>query len=541
MADADLRIRVSAKDDASSALRSVGGSLQRIGEFAAGGLLGRAAGDVLGLGKSAIVAGFGFNAMKEQAQIAFTTMLGSGQRASRFLNELQAFAAKTPFEFPELVTAAQRMSAMGFTSSQVLPTLTAVGDAVAAMGGNSQNIDYVTRALGQMQAKGKVMAQEMLQLTEQGIPAWKYLAEAIGTDVAGAMKKVEKEGVSAQVAIKAITDGINRDFGGMMDKQSHTFAGMLSNLKDMFGQAQARVIVPFFELAKGKMEEMLGAMGSSKWESNLDALELKFYDIAIAIDEALTKAGQLASIGSKIAGTLVGHGYLDDARNAIRDASGLTKENTDFGFDRTGKSLTELSPLEYAQQQARAKSQYSAAISQGRLSPEDLDAYVHAEDAKAMNENMARAAEDAAQVSTSFESTAKAADSLTDSLRSAASQLFGQPTREQASAQLRLDQLSLSLMNSGLSPGMKSQLEAEQTRTRQRLDSLQLQDRVQQDRLVLADKTLLTEKEQYKIYLDLLKTTKDATSGLSGFAEMVKKVTDALGKSESGLSIASAG
>src|SRR5437867_13027830 len=44
------------------------------------------------------VAGLGlsFNAMQEQAQIAFTSLLGSGERATAFLKEMKDFAAKTP-------------------------------------------------------------------------------------------------------------------------------------------------------------------------------------------------------------------------------------------------------------------------------------------------------------------------------------------------------------------------------------------------------------------------------------------------------------
>lgn len=225
---------------------SLGASLKRTFENAAGFGIERASEGVLELGKSVISTGINFNAMKEQAEIAFTTMLGSGGKAKAFLDELQAFAAKTPFEFKDLVTASQRMMAMGFASQEVLPTLTAVGDAVAAMGGGQEQIDQVTRALGQLQAKGKASAEEMLQLTEAGIPAWENLARKIGTSVPEAMDKVSKGVISSRTVIDAQIEGINEKFGGMMAQQSKTFNGMLSNLSDTFQQASGQVIKPFF-------------------------------------------------------------------------------------------------------------------------------------------------------------------------------------------------------------------------------------------------------------------------------------------------------
>lgn len=167
----------------------------------------------------------------EQADIAFSTMLGP-ERAKQMISELTEFAKTTPFEMNGLTDATQKLLAYGFAADDIIPTLTAVGDATAALGTGQEGIDAVTRALGQMQAKGKVMSEEMLQLTEQGIPAWKYLAEALGTDVAGAQAQVTAGSVDAATAIEALKNGMEGDFGGLMTEQSKTLSGALSNLSD---------------------------------------------------------------------------------------------------------------------------------------------------------------------------------------------------------------------------------------------------------------------------------------------------------------------
>lgn len=168
----------------------------------------------------------------EQNTIAFETMLGSAQKAQRHLQQLKDFAAKTPFEFSDLVVASKRLQALGFDASKVVPILTSVGNAASALGMGAEGIQRITTALGQMQAKGKVQAEEMRQLAEAGIPAWQILAKTLNTDVAGAMKLVEQRAVDAGVAVPAILEGMNSKFGGLMDKQSKSLLGIWSNFKD---------------------------------------------------------------------------------------------------------------------------------------------------------------------------------------------------------------------------------------------------------------------------------------------------------------------
>lgn len=167
----------------------------------------------------------------EQVDIAFNTMLGP-ERAKKMITDLVEFAKTTPFEMAGLNKATQQMLAYGFAANDVIPMLTDVGNATAALGAGQQGIDAITRALGQMHGKGVAASQEMMQLTEVGIPAWDYLAKALHTDVAGAMDMVTKKAVSADVAIAAIRAGMQGDFSGLMIKQSRTLTGVLSNLAD---------------------------------------------------------------------------------------------------------------------------------------------------------------------------------------------------------------------------------------------------------------------------------------------------------------------
>lgn len=217
---------------------------------AAGGGVGRFGGMLAGLANpvgiavtaiGAMVAGLGalsVNAVRaagemEQVKMAFETMLGSAGAADQMLQQLEEFGAKTPFEMADLIPATQRLIAFGFAARDVIPILQDIGDAAAGLNLGGAEIQEIVSALGKMKAAGKATSEVFTQrLAARGIPAWKYLADLLGVDVAEAQKRVERGAVDAATAIEAIRRGMQADFGGLMEKQSRTFLGRISNIRD---------------------------------------------------------------------------------------------------------------------------------------------------------------------------------------------------------------------------------------------------------------------------------------------------------------------
>lgn len=263
--------------------------------FGAVGVAVGAIGTAVGALKGSVV---DLNGSLEQSQIAFTTMLGSGEKAESFLGDLQKFAAQTPFEFPDLVSASKRMLAFGFESKQVVPLLTAVGDAVAAVGGGADVIEGVTTAIGQMQAKGKVSAEEMGQLAERGIPAWDMLAKKLGVSVAEAMDMVSKGQVKAATFVEAFQEGSAARFGGMMAKQSQTWSGALSTITDSLSMATAKAFQPFFALISEGAIALAGFLQSdtfTAWASAAaDAIVAVVAALRTFIDAGVALGAELA-------------------------------------------------------------------------------------------------------------------------------------------------------------------------------------------------------------------------------------------------------
>jgi len=222
-------------------------------------------------GLTALAVGMGAAALKgvvlaasmEQSKVAFGTLLGSAEKADKMLKDLWDFAARTPFEFEGLQNSARMLLAFGFEADRIIPMMTGIGNAVSGLGGGAFEIDRVTRALGQMSAKGKISSQEMMQLAELGIPAWDMLAKVLGVSIPEAMKMVEKGAVPAGKAITGFIDEFNVRFPDMMDKQSKTILGMWSTIKDNVAGSLRVIggeIITTFKISE-KMEAFIAALG----------------------------------------------------------------------------------------------------------------------------------------------------------------------------------------------------------------------------------------------------------------------------------------
>ena len=185
----------------------------------------------------------------ELFEVGLTTILKSQEKAKALHADLLKFARTTPFEIPGLRTATRRLLAFGFSASEVLPVLRTLGDAVGALGGDALTLRLVTRAIGQIQTKGRVQAEELLQLAESGIPAFEILREKLKL-TAEQVGNIGNQGINAAVAVKALLEGMDERFGGGMQRQAQTLSGVMSNVNDTFTQIRQNIGAYFLPAAK---------------------------------------------------------------------------------------------------------------------------------------------------------------------------------------------------------------------------------------------------------------------------------------------------
>ncbi|WP_181444674.1 tape measure protein [Bacillus sp. 03113] len=300
-----VEIILSARDQASRAVRQAFGSVRESASAALDVVetSAKVAGAAL-LALTGIVGkvGVSYNAMMEQSNIAWETILGSQEEAKKTLQELQVMGAKTPFEFEGLDRAAKLLNMAGFEGDNLFKTLTSVGDAVSAVGGGQEELEGISMAIFQMASKGKISAEEINQLAERGIPAWQMIADAQGKSVQEIMKMSENGKLFAKDVLPQLTEQLGERFGGAMDKQSKTFNGMLSTMRDNLKMISAELTKGAFEQLKGVMEGILPIMDS--FLSNLKDKGLKGMIMDILPPEAADAATKISEGLNMVKGVL---------------------------------------------------------------------------------------------------------------------------------------------------------------------------------------------------------------------------------------------
>lgn len=208
--------------------------------------MGGAAAGVLALWKTALDEA----ANLEQTKIAFTTMIGSAKEADSFVKDMIAFAAKTPFEIKGLETASKQLLAYGFNQKDVLPNLKNLGDIAAGVW--MDKLPQLILAFGQVKAATKLTWNELRQFTEAGVPLLDELAKVMHKPVNEIQDLVSKGKVGFPLVQQAMANlsGEGGRFNNLMEKQSQTFAGMMSNLSDSWTNFLRTAGQPLLEVWK---------------------------------------------------------------------------------------------------------------------------------------------------------------------------------------------------------------------------------------------------------------------------------------------------
>ncbi|WP_438979964.1 tape measure protein [Polynucleobacter sp.] len=215
------------------------------------------AGKTLAMGAGALAAALGAVGMAaikasgqfEQWNIAFTTMLGSQSKATRLMNEIKSFAAKTPFELPGLVESSKQLLAFGFAQEEIIPQLKVLGDIAAGVG---VPVGQLANVFGQVKLAGRLMGQDLMQFTNAGVPLIAALAKNLGVTEGEIKKMVEAGKIGFPEVQKALT-GMTTEGGkffNLMDSQSKSFNGIMSNIGDNIGQFMTGVGDALLPIAK---------------------------------------------------------------------------------------------------------------------------------------------------------------------------------------------------------------------------------------------------------------------------------------------------
>lgn len=175
----------------------------------------------------------------QQTEMAFKTMLQSEEKADALMKQLIRTAAVTPFGVEDVTEGAKLLLAFNVAAEDVNKTLIGLGDVAAGMG---LNLKDLVMLYGTTIAKGKMDTMDLYQFLNRGIPIADEIAKVMGLDVTNAIKEVQKQikagKVTSDIFIQAMQSmtAEGSKFGGLMEAQSKTITGQISNIEDAIEQ-----------------------------------------------------------------------------------------------------------------------------------------------------------------------------------------------------------------------------------------------------------------------------------------------------------------
>ena len=167
----------------------------------------------------------------QQLDVAFRTMLGSAEKANALMLQLVQTAATTPFDLQGVAQGAKHLLAYGIAAEDVNDTLVRCGDVAAGLSIPLGDLVYL---YGTTMTQGRMFTQDLRQFQGRGIPIAEELAKVLGTTTDKLGDMVTAGRVTSDVfqqAFNNMTSAGSR-FGGLMDEQSKTITGQISNIED---------------------------------------------------------------------------------------------------------------------------------------------------------------------------------------------------------------------------------------------------------------------------------------------------------------------
>lgn len=132
---------------------------------------------------------------------------GSSAEAAKQLERLKEIAKAPGIGFQEAIQGSIRLQAVGFSAQDAEKALVQFANAVALTGGGRDELERVTVQLGQLAAKGKVVAQDLKPIIEAAPAVGQALLQAFGTVNS---EDIQKLGLSSQQFFDKLTDALTK-------------------------------------------------------------------------------------------------------------------------------------------------------------------------------------------------------------------------------------------------------------------------------------------------------------------------------------------
>lgn len=192
---------------------------------------------------------FNMGVEMEQTNIKFEVLLGSTQKATAMLKDLNTYADATPYENAGIIKGAETMLAFGIAHEKVMPNIKMLGD--VAMG-NQEKLSSLSLSFSQVQATGRLMGQDLNQMIGQGFNPLQIISENTGISMGVLKQKMEDGAISAGMVEEAfrLTTAEGGRYHNMAKLMAESAGGKFNTMMGTFKQTVGRIGLAFAEWIK---------------------------------------------------------------------------------------------------------------------------------------------------------------------------------------------------------------------------------------------------------------------------------------------------
>ena len=256
-----------------------------------------------------------YNSQMEDYFANFTVLLGSTTEATKHVEALKKFAAKTPFEMAGLANASKQLLSFGIGIDDIMPDLQMLGDISL---GNQERFKGLALVFAQVASAGKLTGQDLLQFINQGFNPLQVIAEQTGKSMSDLKEEMSDGKITYEMvaeAMRVATSEGGKFYQGM-EVQSQTLSGMWSTLKDDTMSLIGEAFTPFSEILKTNvmpaLQEVVEQMSAAFADPNI---QTSISNIASGLGDFITKVAELVS--EWLPKVIEGFAWLLDHSNEI--------------------------------------------------------------------------------------------------------------------------------------------------------------------------------------------------------------------------------
>ena len=173
----------------------------------------------------------------QQADVVLETMGIDEAGRKELLGQYKGLAQNTPYATGSVAMLGSGLLSAGMSQDDLQGALQGAIDTGALYG---MSLDEIGLPLKQIQAKGKAQGDDIMQLTDRGIPIYKWLAEQKGVDQSQVADLVSKGQVSSDDVFQALA----KNSEGGAEKAAGTLKGSWTNFLSSISQGGEAFLTP---------------------------------------------------------------------------------------------------------------------------------------------------------------------------------------------------------------------------------------------------------------------------------------------------------